>query len=157
PQPLIGVGVTISPQGLTGSTGQNGVLFTSLPPLTYVDISLTFPGTCGNLISTTFTVFLVRGLVPITHREYCSGSGAVSGTIVTALGNPLANIRVSVGPYTLTTDANGHWGVGGLPPGPVQVLRLDTPAGCGGSSPLVVAVIPMITLAVNETVTCSGF
>ena len=76
---------------------------------------------------------------------------------MTALGNPLGNIRVLVGPYTVTTDANGQWGVGGLPPGPVQVLRLDTPAGCGGSSPRFGAVIPMITLAVNETVPCSGF
>ena len=76
---------------------------------------------------------------------------------MTALGNPLGNIRVLVGPYTVTTDANGQWGVGGLPPGPVQVLRRDTPAGCGGSGPLFGAVLPLITVAVNETVTCSGF
>jgi hypothetical protein len=162
PQPLIGVSVSETPDNVTMISDQFGIAsFPALAVFNYFLWTADFdvsPPTQAGCVPGFVAIPLQRGAaytqtVPLS----CSSSGALEGTIRTVLGAPLTNVRVSVGPYTVTTNANGHWGVAGLAPGFQQVLRLDTPSGCAPPVPITAAVIPRMTIPVNETVGCNGF
>jgi hypothetical protein len=60
-----------------------------------------------------------------------TGTTALSGRILTLQDKPLANVTVSVGTVTSTTDTRGRFLLSGLPPGH-RVLRVD---GTSASSP----------------------
>jgi hypothetical protein len=160
-QPLIGMQVTlVGPSGAsnsqTGTTGQNGVLFpTAEAGTNLIDVAQGTHGCSTNSIVVTVQPGTQpQFLVPVS----CSTTGALEGTVTTALGNPLPNINVVVGPYALLTDQNGHWGVAGLPPGPLFINVLaPLPAGCTPPPVLQAAVIPRFTIQVNPTVSCNGF
>ena len=161
PQPLIGMQVIlVGPSGAansqTGTTGQSGVLFqTAEAGSNLISVAQGTHGCLGNSTVVTLQPGTQHGVVvPVS----CNTTGALEGTVRTMLGNPLPNVNVLVGGYTLTTDQNGHWGVAGLPGGLLFVNVVQPlPTGCAMPAPFQAAVIPAFTIQVNPTVSCSGF
>ena len=161
PQPLIGMGVTlVGPSGAgnsqTGTTGQNGVLFqTAEAGSNLISVGQGTHGCLGNSAVVTLQPGSQNSIVvPVS----CSTTGALEGTLKTMLGNPLPNVNIVVGTYSLVTDQQGHWGVAGLPGGLLFINVLGPmPSGCTAPGAFQAAVIPAFTITANATAICNGF
>jgi hypothetical protein len=161
PQPLIGMQVIlVGPSGAansqTGTTGQNGVLFaTAEAGVNSITVAQGTHGCLGNsAVVTVQPGTQPRYVIPVS----CSTTGALEGTLKTALGNPLPNVNIVVGSYSLVTDQQGHWGVAGLPAGLLFINVLGPfPPGCTGPASFQAAVIPAFTITANATAICNGF
>ena len=159
PQALIGATVTLATvSGVTDGQGRATITLPAAAVTTSPSLDLTAAGCIhGWSYNFGFLDLLPGDVTTVTIHVTCGSTGAFEGTIRTALGNPVPNIRVFAAGHTAVTDANGHWGIAGLPAGPINVLRLDTPAGCPGPNPILAAVIVNFTIPVNETMACSTF
>ena len=117
----------------------------TLTTVTGADGGYTFPRLAAG--SYTVTMTTPDGYVatsPVSRTEAVAGTdvggvdfdlarlGAIEGTVRTADGTPVAGVVIDVagpgGAQQLTTDADGGYGLGGLPPGTYE-LTVRAPAG----------------------------
>src|ERR1044071_194075 len=77
---------------------------------------------------------------PQAEAESVPAAGLITGTVIDqTTGAPVAGVAVAVGGVTVATDANGNYGLGGLPAGNYSVaLVLTAEQGAPAQGPLTV-------------------
>jgi hypothetical protein len=129
-----GVTVTAALQGggtLTTVTGADGAYsFPRLPGGSYT-VTMTTPD--GYVATTPVNLTRTVAGADIVDVDFeLARLGAIEGTVRTEDGTPVGSVVIDVsgpgGPLQLTTDADGKYGLGSLPPGTYE-LTVQTPTG----------------------------
>ncbi|MGC9113477.1 MAG: carboxypeptidase regulatory-like domain-containing protein [Candidatus Micrarchaeia archaeon] len=103
------------------TTSAAGAYSLNLPAGTY---SLKFYA--SNYINATWSPVFVNTNATTTRNIVLTPLATVSGNVANTFGEPVANAVVSIGSYSATTDAAGHYTASGVKPG-IYLLNVTAP------------------------------